>query len=174
MIYNPNIHHRRSIRLKDYDYSQAGLYCITICIQDKECRFGQITEDEMFLNELGIIAYNEWLKLPERFINCELDVFQIMPNHMHGIIILNDIVGAGFTPAHDSRIPIIGDIVGAYKSLVSKACLEIYRTKNEIMGKLWQRNYHEHVIRNEQAYQKIADYIIHNPMKWIDDQFYKK
>lgn len=86
--YNPKIHHRRSIRLKGYDYSQSGLYFITICCQDMICRFGKIVNGEMVLNELGMIAYNEWLKLPERFPNFELDLFQIMPNHIHGIVAL--------------------------------------------------------------------------------------
>jgi hypothetical protein len=76
--YNPNIHHRRSIRLKGYDYSQTGLYFITICCQDRICRFGRIVENEMILNEFGQIAYDEWLKLPNRFTNFGLDVFQIM------------------------------------------------------------------------------------------------
>jgi len=92
--YNPLIHHRRSIRLRGYDYSQAGLYYITICCQDRIYRFGEIVaanpdgDQEMELNECGWVAYNEWLKLPMRFPNFELDVFQIMPNHMHGIILL--------------------------------------------------------------------------------------
>lgn len=181
----------------------------------------------MILNEYGTIAYNEWIELPKRFTNFELDVFQIMPNHMHGIIMLNDTVGAtlavapntetdksvgaGFTPAQNdddlntepktngqpqlnsgqsqglplqnidddnrarvNRTPTVGDIVGAYKSLVANACLEIYKTKNETMGKLWQRNYHEHIIRNEQSYQTISDYIINNPAKWKDDKFFNE
>ena len=97
MQFDPKIHHRRSIRLKGYDYSQEGSYFITICCQDMKCRFGKIENDEIILNEYGMIAYNEWVKLPERFPNFELDVFQIMPNHMHGIIVLN--VGAGLAPA---------------------------------------------------------------------------
>lgn len=239
MAYNPNIHHRRSIRLKGYDYSQAGAYFITICCEDRGNRkglpvqqmpFGKIEKDEMILNEFGNIAYNEWAKLAERFANFELDVFQIMPNHMHGIILLNNVgarftpaqngqpqgivptdaqndisnvdVGAGFTPAQNAndtihvnkkgqpqglplqisgddnrawvnRAPTIGDIVGAYKSLVFNGCLEIFKSKNETMGKLWQRNYHEHIIRNEKSYQTISEYIINNPVKWADDKFYK-
>ena len=220
MSFNPNIHHRRSIRLKGYDYSQAGLYFVTICCENMEHRFGIIENDEMILNEFGTVAYNEWAKLPDRFANFELDVFQMMPNHMHGIIVLNDAVGAtlavapnnetdktvgaGFTPAQNdgnnlniepqtkgqpqglplqqntgdnnrttARVaPTIGDIVGAYKSLVANACLDIYKMKNETMGKLWQRNYHEHIIRNEQSYQTISEYIINNPAKWKDDKFY--
>lgn len=204
--YNPQIHHRRSIRLKGYDYSQTGLYFVTICCQDRECRFGAIENGEMILNEYGTIAYNQWIKLTERFSNFELDVFQIMPNHMHGIIALND-VGAGFTPApyndeiygqspngqpqglplqitdNDNRAtarsaPAIGDIVGAYKSLVANECLKIWKTKwvganpASTMGKLWQRNYHEHIIRNEESYHIISEYIINNPLQWKEDTFY--
>src|ERR1035437_8881183 len=102
MGYNPNIHHRKSIRLKGYDYSQAGLYFITICVQDRKCLFGKIENDEMILNDAGKIADEQWGKLPERFTNMELDVFQIMPNHMHGIILLND-VGATLAVAHDNN-----------------------------------------------------------------------
>ena len=98
--YNPQIHHRRSIRLKGYDYSQEGLYFITICCKDRKYRFGKIENHEMTLNEYGTIAYNEWIKLTERFSNFELDVFQIMPNHMHAIIALNN-VGTGFTPTQN-------------------------------------------------------------------------
>jgi len=199
LTYNPHIHHRRSIRLKGYDYTQAGLYFITICCQDRIFRFGHIENNEMKLNEYGQIAYDEWLKLPKRFPNFELDVFQIMPNHVHGIMMLNDEnVGAGFTPAQNmtnptnitpaqnvdnpnndigatARVaPTIPNIVGAYKSLVANGCLNIFKSKNEIMGKLWQRNYYEHIIRNEQSYQRISEYIINNPIKWTEDKFYTK
>ena len=213
--YNPDIHHRRSIRLKGYDYSQSGLYFVTICCYDRIHRFGQVEDGKVILNDYGQIAFDEWMKLPTRFPNMRFDVFQIMPNHTHGIILLNDPVGAGFTPAPNtpntkrpknadmqppiidgqgqqegqSQIngqsqspmgqpqgvaPTVGDIVGAYKSLVANGCLEIYKSKNETMGKLWQRNYHEHIIRNEQSYQTISDYIINNPVKWKEDKFYTK
>ena len=232
--YNPQIHHRRSIRLKGYDYSQAGLYFITICCEDREYRFGKIENDEMTLNEYGTIAYNEWIKLTERFSYFELDVFQIMPNHMHAIIALNN-AGAGFTPAQNNDVctgftptqnkPVragftpaqnsaqnndeiydqspngqpqmslhltdndnratamdahtIGDIIGAYKSLVANECLKIWKTKwvganpAPKMGKLWQTNYHEHIIRNQQSYQRISEYIVNNPAKWLENKFYK-
>jgi len=251
MKYDPEKHHRRSIRLKGYDYAQAGAYFITICCQNRECRFGTIENDQMMLNEYGQIAYDEWMALPERFANCSLDVFQIMPNHMHGIIVLDGAaaVGAGFTPAANAGLhpafaagnpaatewigqpstgeppflgqpdsigqpqglpqrapslgeppflgepdligqprglpqrapsvgePLglprpIGDIVGSYKSLVFNRCLDIYKSINQFMGKLWQRNYYEHIIRNEQAYLKISHYIIHNPENWKCDKFY--
>ena len=196
MKYNPEKHHRRSIRLQGYDYSKEGMYFITLCCDGRLNRFGKIENKQMFLNENGKIAYDEWMKLPERFPNFELDVFQIMQNHIHGIIVLTPAVGAGFTPAHDDNdqsidkratarvaptaaptaaptvAPTIGDIVGAYKSLVSNECLKIYKSNNEKMGKLWQRNFFEHIIRNEQSYQKISDYIINNPANWKNDGFY--
>ncbi len=233
--YDPNIHHRRSIRLKGYDYTQAGAYFITICCDDRICRFGEIVgagftpaqftpaqftpaqftpaqftpaqftparftpahdgigqpqnnimqpqrfAPTMQLNEYGQIAYNEWVNLPERFPNFELDVFQIMPNHIHGIIILNEITHPQNNigqPQYNTGqpqglpLPTIGDIVGAYKSLVANECLTIFKNNDQTMGKLWQRNYHEHIIRDEQSYQRISDYIINNPTKWNDDKFY--
>lgn len=150
MSYNPKIHHRRSIRLKGYDYSQAGLYFITICTHERKCVMGKIENNEMVLNDFGIIAENKWIKLSERYPNFELDVFQIMPNHMHGII---NNVGAGFTSAPIANpsdttgqpqgiapttpitnrdldtgqpqgiAPTVSNIVGAYKSLVANECL---------------------------------------------------
>ncbi|MES2775511.1 MAG: transposase [Bacteroidota bacterium] len=203
MKYDPLRHHRRSLRLKGYDYSQAGLYFITICCKNMTCRFGDIKNNEMVLNKNGQIAYDKWVALPERFENVELDVFQIMPNHMHGIIILND-VRAGLAPVQNtnsanipgritqntdtsdnpgdlsgagragaSPTPTIGDIVGAYKSLVANGCLDIYKKRNEIMGKLWQRDYYEHIIRNENAYHNISNYIINNPRNWNGDKFHR-
>ncbi|SEI75018.1 REP element-mobilizing transposase RayT [Cyclobacterium xiamenense] len=193
MKYKPNIHHRRSIRLKGYDYSREGLYFITICCQDMICRFGYIENDEMQLNEFGQIAYDEWMKLFERFNNMQIDVFQIMPNHIHGIISLHTpTIGAGFTPAQNARqpqiidwesyndgqprgiAPTVSDIVGAYKSLVANGSLDIYKSKNETMGTLWQRNYYDHIIRNENSYRNITDYIINNPANWGKDKFYQR
>ena len=208
MTFNPHIHHRRSIRLKGYDYSQAGAYFITICCHDGECRFGKIIHPgQMELNAYGIIAYNEWIKLSDRFSNFKSDVFQIMPNHIHAIIILKGnenqspqvgvtlaVTPLGTTESIDPVVtptvtpllttpkmeratarvaPTVGNIVGAYKSLVAKACLEVYKSNNGDMGKLWQRNFHEHIIRNEESYQNIADYIISNPVNWTEDKFYK-
>ena len=121
---------------------------------------------------------------------------------MHGIIVLNSSVGAGLAPAPDNAIDnlndgmgvgfgvlsgvglgagaspapksTVSDMVGAYKSLVANECLKIFKLKNETMGKLWQRDYYEHIIRNEQAYQNISNYIINNPSKWHDDKFFTK
>ena len=212
--YSPTIHHRRNIRLKGFDYSQAGLYFVTICCHNMTCRFGTVDNDEMVLNDFGQFAYDEWEKLPERYQNMFLDVFQIMPNHVHGIIALeNDGCGGGVgatladaqnndaqnddandnTAGADTMVvydngatdnnratarvaptmkPTVGAIVGAYKSLVANKCLEIYTSCNEYMGKLWQRNYHEHIIRDQKSYETISEYIINNPQKWENDKFY--
>ena len=95
-MYNPDIHHRMSVRLKNYDYSQNGAYFVTICTHNRECLFGEVVESAMIVNEYGAIAGDEWLQLEMRFTSVKLDAFQIMPNHIHGII---RIVGAGLAPA---------------------------------------------------------------------------
>lgn len=201
--FNPHIHHRRSIRIKGYDYSQAGLYFITICCHKMNCRFGHIENGIMILSEYGQVVFNEWIKLPERYSNIGLDVFQVMPNHFHGIIAIpvwatlavahnemvahnnwarvnraptDDTAPAGDTVFHENgarvnRAPTIGNIVGSFKSLVANGCLEIYKSKNETMGKLWQRNFWEHIIRSEESYSQITEYIINNPVKWMDNNF---
>ena len=181
MPYNPKIHHRKSIRLKGYDYSQEGMYYVTICVQNRQCLFGKILGGKMILNEYGEIACGEWEKLPEQHHNVSLDVFQIMPNHMHGIIVLQNVVntekfvGATLAAAQNNNADTKNHwagaspaptIIGAYKSLVAHKCLEIYKSRNEYMGKLWQRNYYERIIRDEQTYKNIANYIINNPANW--------
>ena len=173
--YNPNIHHRRSMRLKGYDYAREGLYFITICCQDRIHRFGHVENDKMILNEFGQIAHDEWLKLSQRFPNFKLDVFQIMPDHIHGIIALSAATaGATLAVAPAAAPAAISDIVGSYKSIVANECLKIYKSKNEIMGKLWQRNYHDRIIRNTKSYHRISKYINDNPAKWSEKQSNKK
>lgn len=194
MNYDPKKHSRQSIRLKGYDYSKAGSYFITVCCENRENRFGKIENNEMILNEYGKIAFREWKKLGDRFIHFELDVFQIMPNHIHGIIGIKQYIDTELTSdnfdidhlviGQPEKFPLevdfkiikktVGDIVGAYKSLVSNKCLEIAKQNNEVMGKLWQRNLFEHIIRDEKSYQNISDYIINNPSNWKDDKFFNE
>lgn len=188
--YNPNKHHRRSIRLQGYDYSQAGLYFITICCEDRICRFGHVKNGTMVLNEYGQIAYDEWMKTPEIRPNVKLHEFVVMPNHIHGIIQLLDIGRGELHSPDDNKLhspddnrgvcktPLrgpsqtIGAIVRGYKSSVTKQInlLRVFDTPI----KLWQRNYHDHIIRNEQSYHRISEYIKNNPVKWNDDKFYRK
>ena len=91
MKYNPEIHRRRSIRLKEYDYSNAGAYYVTICTWNKEHYFGKIINSETIFSPMGEIIQQEWYNIPARFPNVELDTFIIMPNHMHGIIVINHV-----------------------------------------------------------------------------------
>lgn len=206
--YNPHIHHRKSIRLKGYDYSQEGLYFITICCHGMVCRFGSISGKTMVLNGYGQIAHDEWLKTCEIRPNVELGEFVVMPNHIHGIVRicrgeLHSVDGRG--ELHSPLVPgelhlpnggelhshiggelhspqggvcktpqrgpsqTVGAIVRGYKSAVTKQLGLM-----GFVGKLWQRNYWEHIIRDETSYIRISDYIINNPAKWADDKFYEK
>jgi putative transposase len=165
MPYDPKIHHRRSIRLKNYDYSRNGAYFITACCQFRQYRFGYVKDHKMILSECGQIAHDEWVKLADRFKNVEFDVFQIMPDHMHGIISINRSAEAGPSPT-------VGDIVGAYKSLVVHECLKLFNAKQRKMGKFWQRNYYEIIIRDARAYHNISNYIFSNPEKFENKKFF--
>lgn len=176
--FDPNKHHRRSIRLKEYDYSQEGLYFITICVRNMHHLFGDIEEGVMFLNDAGKMVEEEWLKIDDRFGNVRLHEYVVMPNHFHSILeIVDDNVGQpqGIAPTDDCVTKkTVGDMVGAFQSIVT---VEYIRgVKNcgwkRFDKKLWQRNYWEHIIRNEKAYQNISNYIINNPKKWTDDRFY--
>ncbi len=218
--YNPNIHHRRSIRLKGYDYSQAGLYFITICVKNRACLFGHIEckgapcgYPKMILNDAGKMIYDEWNKLPERFPNIQLHEYIVMPNHFHAIL---EIVGAtlvvaqnnvvapdnvvsqnkiyntkkgqpqGIAPTEsptksstESQIDNIkkktlGNIIGAFESITTVEYIRGVKTKKwyPFNKKLWQRNYWENIIRNEQSYNRISKYIINNPKNWNEDKFY--
>lgn len=196
MRYDSFKHHRRSIRLKDYDYSQEGAYYLTIVAQKRECLFGDVANAEMILYDAGEMLQRQWLALPERFANMELDEFVIMPNHFHGIVVITDKMGratpgraptrgAPTTPTRDSDSvgatlvvaqndrpdPVLGEIIGAWKSITTD---EYIRGVHELNwqpfdGKLWQRNYYEHIIRNERDLNRIREYITANPANWNED-----
>ncbi len=205
-------HNRRSIRLKGYDYSQAGLYFVTICCKNQEHFFGYISQQKMYLNDAGKMIASEWMQLPTRFPNIQLHEFVIMPNHFHAII---ELVGATLVVAqnaktiaqnaktiaqrnrtiaqnektvnqiessHPQGIPpkdetsskkSLGDIVGAWQSITTVEYIRGVKQYDwkRFNKKLWQRNYWEHIIRNETAYHRISNYIKHNPAKWKDDRF---
>lgn len=156
---------RKSIRLKNYDYSQDGYYFLTICTQNRECIFGDIVNREMKPNSLGNLVVKTWELLPNRF-PVMLDIFQVMPNHFHAIIIINHDVGAGLVPARGFRAttrvaPTLGNIIGAFKSLTTNIWGQ---------GQFWQRNYYEHIIRTETDLVKIRRYIKTNPQTWKRDR----
>jgi putative transposase len=162
---------RKSIRLQGYDYSSAGGYFITICAQSRRCIFGEIIEGQVRLNEAGKIVGAWWLKLRERFPTIILDCFVIMPNHSHGIILIEDDVGA----IHELPLPrlaerrkmLIPKIVGYFKMNSAKHVNQVQQAPGL---SLWQRNYYEHVIRNDIELLRIREYIHNNPLKWDLDR----
>lgn len=173
---------RHSIRLRDYDYSQSGAYFVMICTYNKECLFGQVVDGKMVLNDARKMIFEEWQELAVRFPYIELDECMIMPNHFHGIVIVGATLvvaqintvnteRAGTRPA-PTRKTTIGDIVGAFKSITTDQYIDGVKTRNwqPFNGKLWQRNYYEHVIRNENDLNQIRQYIIDNPAKWDLDE----
>ena len=183
-------HNRRSIRLKGYDYSQQGLYFITVCCQDRACLFGDISNGEMVLNDAGKMISTEWLALKKRFPNIELHEYIVMPNHFHGIL---EIVGASLVGVHNNDYPYVnpndnntngqpqgiaptkktvGDMMDAFKSITSVEYIRGVKTHNwkRFNKKLWQRNYWEHIIRNDKSLDRIAAYIINNPQRWSADK----
>lgn len=176
MKYNPQKHHRRSIRLKGYDYHNAGAYFVTICTKNREC----VLDDPIVK---GIIN-NVWLALPSWFPTIDLDEFVIMPNHTHFVIWLG--VGTSLADVQDrgkprpyqipkpekiNTTPALGDVVGAFKSLVFKVYLAWIKINDPSrQAKFWQRNYYEHIVRNEHELNAIRQYIIDNPENWKMDR----
>ncbi len=182
-----------SARLPYWDYGWNGAYFMTICTQHRICYFGAVENGEMILSEIGRMAHIYWQKIPEHFPFVILDEFVIMPNHVHGIIIINksdenDNGGNGdnvvetrhalslqqntenhtATPAQNRfRNPgknNISSIIGSYKSVVSKHAHKI----NKMFA--WQSRFYDHIIRNEKEFYRIQQYILYNPAKWADDQ----
>jgi REP element-mobilizing transposase RayT len=180
MRFDPQKHHRRSIRLKEYDYAQPGGYFVTVVTYQRDLLFGEIVNEEMQLNKFGCIADECWRGIPGHFPNVELGAYVVMPNHVHGIIVINDradenglatnsspVVGA----RHASPLPCgvkphsLGAIVGSFKSAVTK------RIGRELSATgIWQRNYYEHVIRNDKDWDRIHRYIECNPSLWAEDE----
>lgn len=165
MPYDPCKHHRRSVRLKGYDYRQEGAYFITICAKDGQCIFGQVANGAMVLNEWGQIVEREWQQTAVLRPNVELDVHQLMPNHFHGTLWIIDGPGqtAAPTPSRQFGQPqegALGTIVGAFKSAVTYAVNELRQTKGI---SVWQRSYYDQIIRNERHLMAVRQYIINNP-----------
>ena len=173
MKYDPHIHHRHSIRLKGYDYTQAGAYFITICSHQRGYVFGEIVNGEMKLNTWGETVRVEWFKTAALRDNVELydEEFVVMPNHVHGIVWLNDVgTRRRRVPTEKFGKPVVGSIptiVRAYKSAVTYAINGLEKSRG---GVIWQRNYYEHIIRNEKELNTIARYIYYNPFNWQLDR----
>jgi REP element-mobilizing transposase RayT len=166
--------HRRSIRLKEYDYGQPGAYFVTICTYRRECLFGEFVEGKIALNEMGKIVEKEWMISRTIRREIELDALVIMPNHVHGIIAICDQNSVEATdrsplPARRRTLPpkSLGSFVAGFKSSVAKQINQLRSTPGQ---PVWQRNYYEHVIRNEIDLQEIREYIQNNPLEWLEDE----
>jgi len=209
MTFNPEIHHRHSIRLPDYDYSRPGYYFVTMCAQERECSFGNIENNRIVLNVVGMIVKKQWHDLPIHFPGIELDQMVIMPNHLHGIIIITNcrrggvfpphgvIPPFGVNPPHDDVTTTIATGLGAMtagaitagaitaplhngKTLGQMIAWFKYESTKEINRditgnpemKLWQRNFYERIVRNDEELNRIRNYIATNPETWKEDENY--
>lgn len=192
--------HRRSIRLKEYDYAQTGAYFVTICTHQREPLFGEILKGVMGLNAVGCMVLDVWRGLSQRFSSVALDEFIVMPNHVHAIFWITDIrVGAPLVGAlprtgappravvpetdvvgirtdgvgtRPTPTVTLGDIVGAMKSITTVEYIHRQRNVNphQVIPKLWQRNYYERIIRTEEELHAIRHYIRNNPAQWELDE----
>ena len=159
-------HRRRSIRLREYDYAQPGAYFITIVAQDRAMLFGDIAGGETHLNELGRIVEQVWADLPGHYFNVQCDAFVIMPNHIHGVIVLDEpIVGAGLKPAPTPHA--LPEVVRALKTFSARRINEMRHLPG---APVWQRNYYEHVVRNDGELLRVREYIFNNPLEWTNDR----
>ena len=178
--YNSDTHCRRSIRLPGYDYSRAGAYFVTICAHEQECLFGDIVEGEMRLNYFGRIVMAEWIRAGELRAEVKTGEYVVMPNHFHGIVMITedmapsvgmcDGVGAihelPLRSRQQRRKMALPKIVGRFKMISAKR-INIHRDTPGVS--VWQRNYYEHVIRDDADYARIAEYIADNPRRWMED-----
>lgn len=181
-----NERHRRSLRLKGYDYSQAGVYFVTICAYDRKCLFGEIESGLMRLNECGETVAAEWMKSAEVRSEIECGEFVVMPNHFHGIVCIVGAYGntpisrdehkmayshnkgvSPYAPTSPSRN--VGAMVRGFKGAASRRINEIRNTPG---APVWQRNYFEHVIRDDADYNRIAEYVADNPQRWMEDSLH--
>uniref|UniRef100_Q3ARH7 Transposase IS200-like domain-containing protein n=1 Tax=Chlorobium chlorochromatii (strain CaD3) TaxID=340177 RepID=Q3ARH7_CHLCH len=183
-------YNRRSIRLQGYDYSQSGAYFITICTQNRECLFGKIVDGNMILNDAGEMIKNIWHKIPTYHPYSYLDAMCIMPNHFHAIIMTVgadsisapidsisapiDSISAPTIGAEMDSAPTLGNIVQTFKRYTTIEYIKMVK-QNKLPSfnkRIWQRNYYEHIIRNESDYTHIYDYIQNNPQQWEMDTLY--
>ena len=187
MIFDPAIHHRRSIRLRGYDYSQAGAYFVTICTQDRTCLFGEPLDGEMRLNEAGKMIERWSIKLENKFPDIQCDTFVCMPNHVHFIVVtVGEDLRVCHGNIHPSNIYPDGIKKGEHTGSPLQRLVQWFKTmttneyirgvKNQqwppFNKKLWQRNYWEHIIRDEESLNRIRQYIIDNPLHWTIDSLH--
>jgi putative transposase len=175
--YNRDLHHRRSLRLKGYDYRSVGAYAVTICVHGRECLLGRVVEGEVELSDLGRAAAAAWTWLEERYPYVSLDAWVVMPNHLHGIIVIHDDMRrggsrtaptTGTNPSQDTgtKQKPLGRLIGAFKTVSTKRINQLRDTPG---SRFWQRNYYEKIIRNERQLEALRRYIIDNPQQWAVD-----
>ena len=174
--YDPRKHHRRSTRLKGYDYSSTGYYFVTICVRGGVCSLGDIVDGEMVYSDYGRIVMESWLWLADQYDYLSLDEWSIMPNHMHGIPVYHDSTSCrgGSRTALTRTAPIIkrkplGRLVGAFKTVSTKQINDLRGTPG---APFWQRDFWDHIIRNERALKIIREYIRNNPILWEADKLH--
>jgi len=152
---------RRGLRLRDYDYAQAGAYFVTVCTDRRRCLFGRIRDDVMRRNAIGDAVFDRWHALPQHYAGIELDAFVIMPNHVHGILLLGQ----------DDRTDVhqygLSEVIRGFKSFSAR---HINRLRRRPGVPVWQRSYHDHIIRSDAKLQKIRRYIEENPLRWALDR----
>ena len=170
----PNYRRRKQLRLRDFDYTQSGYYFVTICTDERQCLLGDVADGKMLLNHAGKIAYDCWTDLPNHYAHVELDEFVVMPNHVHGIIVITDPgkgaspnePGAGYKPA-PTRRHTLSEVIRGFKTFSAR---HINRLRGGTGQPLWQRNFYEHVIRDETTLAAIREYVVNNPAKWSEDK----
>ena len=185
MTYDPRKHHRRSIRLPGYDYTQPGAYFVTFVAHDRECLFGEVVDGVMRLNAFGEIVRDEWFRtaVVRPYVMLDPDEFVVMPNHVHGIIWITgrgDPMGRPHDPMgrpHDNDCDVqqprgpaagsVGAIIGQIKSIAAK---RINALRGTPAAPVWGRNYYEHIIRYETSLNRVRRYIAANPSRWADDR----
>ncbi|MEE8640742.1 MAG: transposase [bacterium] len=187
MTFDRHKHHRRSIRLRDYDYTSGGAYFVTICTYDRECLFGAVEGDTVRLNQYGLVAGEEWSRSAAHRPEIELDASVVMPNHVHGIVIItDDAVGAQRVGAQrvapllygpPAQRPLsyrppgsLGSFVAGFKMAVTKRINLLRGTPG---GRVWQRNYYERIIRDDDEAARTRAYIYDNAGRWPDDDYYR-
>jgi REP element-mobilizing transposase RayT len=192
----PTQHHRRSIRLKNYDYSQPGAYFVTVVAQDRQLLFGEVDATALRLNAAGQMVERWWAKITQKYPTLASDEFVVMPNHFHGIVVISggpvvapvDIGqphgaaptiddddgpprGVAPTVNGESRGPTLGDVMDWLKTMTTNAYIQGVERMGwqRFRGRLWQRNYYEHVVRDEEELNRIRQYIACNPLQWAFD-----
>ncbi len=172
-MHNPlhSLPNRRSLRLQGYDYRNSGAYFVTICTAYNQPLFGAVRDGSVLLNELGQIADHCWQHIERVRSGIALDAYIVMPNHIHGILLFSTEYAADKAPAATSELTAgsLGAVLGQYKSIVTKRSQSL---RSPPTSPVWQRNYHDHIIRSAALLEKIRQYIIENPARWVDDELY--